>query len=1066
MYPWPILIKRPRHFEMNKIIKFLSENLLFSISLFLLAFIPLYPKRPVVNVVNTWVYIRGEDFVVALTILAWIILFFRKKVSLKTPLTMPILLYWIVGGIATLHGVLLIFPTVSNIFSNVAFLSFARRIEYMSLFFVAYEGFKDKISNKVISTLSVLLSLVLLAVVAYGFGQHFLGFPAYLTMNEEFAKGIPIRLSSLSRVPSTFGGQYDLAAYLVLIIPIIVSLFFGFKNWLIKFFFLASAALGFGLLFLTVSRVSFFVLLISLIFVLAFQKKKIILISIVAVLLPLLIFSPRIIQRFGSTVSEIDVLVNAKSGYPIGQVKEIPASYFADKIILRQNISEEDLKSGKTQAIFPPTSVPPVADLVLEPNNPNGESLPQGTSYINLPLSPVFKKTGEYFYQNSKENPGTKSNPISVIFGDYVIKKAKAYDLSFTTRFQGEWPRTIASFQRNIFLGSGFGSVSLAVDNDYLRLLGETGIIGFISFLSIFLITGIFLRRTIPKIDSPIAKSFVLGFAAGTIGLILNAVLIDVFEASKIAFVYWLLMGISLAILGNYNKLEEIYIVKQVKKVITSPIAIAVYLFTGVFSLFSVISSSYFVGDDFTWFRWVADCGQCKALSKFVGYFFHSNGFFYRPGTKLYFDMMYSSFWLNQTAYHLVSMALHFLTAVLVFFIAKKIFKNYAFGILSAVVFIILSGYTEVVVWTAGTGHLFNAFFALFSLFLFIIWREKEKRIYFVLSLISFALSLLFHELGVIVPFLIILYDKFFGKEKEFKIRDYRILFLPIIPYVLLRFVSQSHWFNGDYSYNLLKLPFNIAGNIIGYLALSLFGPASLAGYEKMRTFSKSHVLISIVGILIIIFFSIKVIKKLLVQLNPYDRKIVVFGFWFFIISLLPFIGLGNITSRYSYLASIGFVFIFVIFLKKAYEYLLPNGKQITIALMTIMALVFSCGHLFQTQKIENDWNDSGLRSQKILISLDYIYAHYSSDKTSDLYFVNVPIKSGDAWLFPVGLSDAVWLVFRNNDIKVHQVNSVEQAFNIKGDKLGLVFEFDQDKNLLEIRKKQSGALESIKLYE
>ena len=57
-------------------------------------------------------------------------------------------------------------------------------------------------------------------------------------MNEEFAKGIPITLSQLSRVPSTFAGHYDLAAYLALMIPILASLVFGFKNWFTKIFLL------------------------------------------------------------------------------------------------------------------------------------------------------------------------------------------------------------------------------------------------------------------------------------------------------------------------------------------------------------------------------------------------------------------------------------------------------------------------------------------------------------------------------------------------------------------------------------------------------------------------------------------------------------------------------------------------------------------------------------------------------------------------------------------------------------------------------------------------------------
>ena len=46
---------------MKKIVHFLWQNNLFLIVLFLLAFIPLYPKLPLLGVEHTWVYVRVED---------------------------------------------------------------------------------------------------------------------------------------------------------------------------------------------------------------------------------------------------------------------------------------------------------------------------------------------------------------------------------------------------------------------------------------------------------------------------------------------------------------------------------------------------------------------------------------------------------------------------------------------------------------------------------------------------------------------------------------------------------------------------------------------------------------------------------------------------------------------------------------------------------------------------------------------------------------------------------------------------------------------------------------------
>ncbi len=173
-----------------KIIKWISENILFLITIFLLVFIPLYPKLPLIDVNNTWVYIRLEDFFVAGAVLIWFIQLFRKKASIKTPITVAIIIFWLVGLISTIYAIYFIFPHLINVFPKVAFFNYLRRIEYLSLFFIAYSSLKDR---KLIPYVVSALSITMLLVIFYGVGQRAFGFPAFLTMNEEFAKGIPLR---------------------------------------------------------------------------------------------------------------------------------------------------------------------------------------------------------------------------------------------------------------------------------------------------------------------------------------------------------------------------------------------------------------------------------------------------------------------------------------------------------------------------------------------------------------------------------------------------------------------------------------------------------------------------------------------------------------------------------------------------------------------------------------------------------------------------------------------------------------------------------------------------------
>lgn len=1046
-----------------KIFRWIKDNFLFSIVLFLLAFIPLYPKKPLLDIVNTWVYVRAEDFVVVGVLLIWILLLIRKKITLKTPLTMPILLFWIVGAISTIHGVLLIFPTIANVFPNVALLSFVRHIEYLSLFFVAFSAIKDR---KYLKYIVAVLVITLFAVVVYGIGQKYAGFPAYLTMNEEFAKGEAIRLSSLSRVPSTFGGHYDLAAYLVLIIPFMASLFFGVRNLVMKFIFLAAVGSGIVLLYLTVSRVSFFVLFMALALVLFLQKRKWFVFSlpIAAIFFAvfLLNFAPRLIDRFGNTVKEINVLVDAETGEALGNIVDIKKDFFLDKTVKKrfyrgpQDINTEvrGLATGEISAtvsgIVPFKNLPKTGVLLVPPNASTGENLPQGTGYVNLPLSPVREQRNEFFYVYQSPN-ATTSAEVQMFVSKFLVKKALAYDLSFTTRFQGEWPHAIDAFKRNVFLGSGYSSISLAVDNNYLRMLGEVGLFGFISFFVILVAIGAYIKQILPKIDSPFIKSFVIGFAAGVFGLILNAFLIDVFEASKVAFYLWLLTGVTIGVLHTYQT-KPFAIYSALKKVMTSTYAIVIYLAFLTFFMYSSMLSNYFVGDDFTWFRWAAN--HDGSLGSILQYFVQSDGFFYRPGAKIYFLLMYSAFWLNPVIYHVVSLIFHFVVVLLVFFLARKVLRDLTLTILATFLFAVLSGYHETIFWISSVGHIFSTMFVLLSILLFSFWDEKKKIVYFILSLISIAFGLMFHELGVVAPLLIIFYkfvsDKLSLSNIKSKKGYYALLFSPLILYLGVRYLSNSHWFGGDYSYNLLKLPLNFVGNFAGYLLLSGFGPLAFSFYESLRNVLRSHLLLSIVITLIIIVvsaFTYRFIKKI----DYEDKRLIIFGFGFMVLSLLPFLGLGNIASRYNYLVTFGFVILFALLVKKLYGFLINSGRDVAIASMSLFIGLFFLLHIIQIQKVHGDWHDAGLKVNRFFISIESNYLNHWSNEGVKLHFIDIPIRNGDAWVFPVGLEDAVWFAFRSPKIIVYQGETLSEALSQINDPAHeKVFVFQDDGQIVE----------------
>lgn len=1034
---------------MKKLLQLFRDNSLLLITLGLIVFIPLYPKLPVLDVRHTWVYIRAEDFVVLFILLFWGFQAIRNAVYLRTPLTVPIFFFWIIGIVATTHGVLLIFPKLTDAHPNVAFLSMLRRIEYMGLFFVAFRAVREK---RFLRIVVLVLAATVLTVSIYGLGQKYLGFPAFLTMNEEFAKGIPIQLSQLSRVSSTFSGHYDLAAYLVLTIPILISMAFGLPNMGFRVFLLFVSSLAFVVLFMTVSRISLLALFLALGGVVFAQNKKLFLLCLpISVLVGIFILSasPRILDRFGNTVKEIDVLVDAGAGEAIGHSRGVPNTYFANKqvkqVFSRSVNNIYAYASPSAALVIPYTRLEAEAVLFVEPNAPTGENLPQGTGYINLPLSPVTRKLGHFYFEPI---PGvaTTSADVFIINGNFLIKKALAYDLSFTTRFQGEWPRALDAFKRNILIGSGYGSVGLAVDNSFLRMLGEVGLLGLGAFLTVLGMAAMYIRRVIRDVDSREVRSFLIGIVAGVGGLSVNALFIDVFEASKVAFTLWLLLGIALGVLGLYERRSpDVY--KALKAIATSPFAIIVYLLVLTAVLYSPMTQNNFVGDDFTWLRWAATGTNSRWYEPFL----NAAGFFYRPGAKLYFTLMYSIFWLNQSAYHTVSLTLHFVVAALVFFLAKKLFNRTLFAFLSAVAFLIGSGNTEPVFWVSATGFLFTAVFSLGSLLSYIFWEEKKKTLYLYLALASLVFSMLFHELGIVTPFLLLLYKTIFLRNARFP----KILLLPLPLYFVVRYISQSHWLSGDYSYNLAKLPFNVVGNALGYALLTLFGPSIIPFMETARNLLKEHVAVAIPITIVLAALIFVMYMKYIRRLPVAEKRIVLFAVCFFIISLLPFLGLGNMTTRYGYLSSVGVIFILVYAFQKLYQALLGNGR--TIAMLAIATIVGALGlfQLISQQAVQRDWYEAGEKTRRFIVSLDAAFEDSWVVQPIELHFVNIPIRERNAWVFPVGLQDALWLIFRNSKIRVFSWGTVEAAFEaVEYDSAyQRVFEFDPSGKLMERKK-------------
>lgn len=519
----------------RRALNWLDNNILAVLSGFLLVFIPLYPKWPLFDILYGYnVRVRLEDFFVAFSLVIYVLWLFRRKIVLaKNPITIGLIVYLIIGFLSVLSA-LFWAQTVPLIYIHVAktVLHWMRRVEYFSLFYIF---FVSVTSLKRIRVYVTLFFLVFLAIIVYGYGQKYLYWPAFSTMNREFAKGWWLYLTAHARVLSTFGGHYDLAGYLVIALTLAWSFFFGMKRKLQKLGLGLLIVSGFWLLILTASRISFAGYIFGLsvvVFLWSFKKGLGWGISrwLVTIFLSMLIM-----LSFGDLSGRFLTLLK-----------------LSDRIAGLQAVLLNPTRSAPSgNAVFLENNIAAVTSLSDQPPTPRTPSDVNGNE---MPLL-IPTKTAS-------------GATILVPQARTYSANALMFDLSTGIRLDSTWPMAIAGFKTNLLFGSGYATLTKtnkyqyteaeSTDNDFLRALGETGALGFLSFFGVIVGMAVIAYKSLGGIKDPFMYSLTAGFIGLVGGLLINATTIDIFESSKVAYVFWGISGLTMSMLYLFkDKIKE-----------------------------------------------------------------------------------------------------------------------------------------------------------------------------------------------------------------------------------------------------------------------------------------------------------------------------------------------------------------------------------------------------------------------------------------------------------------------------------------------------------------------------
>jgi len=469
------------------------------------------------------------------------------------------------------------------------------------------------------------------------------------------------------------------------------------------------------------------------------------------------------------------------------------------------------------------------------------------------------------------------------------------------------------------------------------------------------------------------------------------------------------------------------------KHIATRPLAYVLYLFIIISLIWQKSLQLYFLGDDFTWLRWAAE----SKISDIAGYFTESQGFWYRPIPKLWYYMLFSVVWLKPAIYHAVSLLLLMLTS---FFIYRVIFLragNRTIAWIGALVFAVASVHHENVYWISGQSSLLAGFFLMAAVY---VQEEASIGLKRIPSWIVGAgvwiltiASMFSYDGMVIAPVVVSLLA--FSKNKKSLWTYASLLCIPV--YLWMRQHAMALAPAGDYGYKTSTFLANSVSNILGYTVSFFGGPTFIERWNQLRVVSRPFLKPITIGFVIIGIALVGWLgKKRRVLLSYMDVWI-----WFFayIVTFAAYAPLGGMADRYVYIPSMFLVIGIMVGANKIWK--TTQNALIKIGLC-VVCVGFLVWNIIEVQRLGGDWI---FASKSAEYALQVIKKEtYPPKDVKTFFFINMPITYGSAWIFPTGMTDAIWHMYRTSPYRVFTMPTIEDAYKFKmtlGDREVFVFD-------------------------
>lgn len=301
------------------------------------------------------------------------------------------------------------------------------------------------------------------------------------------------------------------------------------------------------------------------------------------------------------------------------------------------------------------------------------------------------------------------------------------------------------------------------------------------------------------------------------------------------------------------------------------------------------------------------------SLDSLIWAFTASHASNWHPVTWLSHMLDCSLFGLDPGKHHLVSLFFHAANAVLLFFFLALTTRCFRRSVIAALIFALHPQHVEAVVWISERKELLSVFFMLLALLAYRRYTLTTSRRWYLGTLALFAAGLMSKPMLVSFPLLLLLVDYWPLARARLagKASNLRQLLVEKIPFLLLASLSGAVtlWVQQQSgavkSLQLVPLALRIKNAFSSYLyyCYKTIWPAELLlPYPLPAEIPLWQPLAAALLLTIVCLLAIRLAHQ-----HPY----LVFGWFWFLLALLPVIGLVQVgeqamADRYSYLPHIG----------------------------------------------------------------------------------------------------------------------------------------------------------------